>query len=216
MDDDRGIPLRVLVLSADRLTLGGLTAILEQETDVLAVALEDPDQLTREMVADADVLLWEPDWDVLMNDLVDDWAVVTELIEEGMPVVAILPNGDYDGYFRQIGVTGLLPRTVRPRTLRAALHAAAAGLIVTDPAFVVSRPLSFAPLRQEMPSALTPRELEVLLLVAEGLTNRAIGSRLGISANTAKFHVQAVLAKLGVSSRTEAVVQATRLGLLTL
>ncbi len=216
MDDYRGIPLRVLVFSADRLTLGGLTSILEQEADVLAVALEDSAQLTRKMVADADVLLWEPDWDARAADRVDDWAVVTDLIEEGMPVVAILPNSVSDGYLRQIGVTGLLARAVRPPTLRAALHAAAAGLIVTDPAFAESRPLSLAPPRQEMPPLLTPRELEVLTLVADGLTNRAIGSRLGISANTAKFHVQAVLAKLGVSSRTEAVVQATRLGLLTL
>jgi DNA-binding CsgD family transcriptional regulator len=63
---------------------------------------------------------------------------------------------------------------------------------------------------------LTPREREVLALLAEGLSNKAIADRLAISEHTAKFHVNAVLAKLGVQRRTEAVVRAARLGLVTL
>ena len=63
---------------------------------------------------------------------------------------------------------------------------------------------------------LTPRETEVLELMADGLTNKAIAQRLGISDHTVKFHVNAILGKLGAQSRTEAVVRATRLGLLFL
>ena len=63
---------------------------------------------------------------------------------------------------------------------------------------------------------LTPRETEVLQLLADGLTNKAIAQRLGISDHTVKFHVNAVLGKLGAQSRTEAVVRASRLGLLQL
>jgi DNA-binding NarL/FixJ family response regulator len=63
---------------------------------------------------------------------------------------------------------------------------------------------------------LTPRESEVLYLLAEGLTNKAIAHRLEISDHTVKFHVNAILGKLNAQSRTEAVVQATRLGLLLL
>jgi two-component system nitrate/nitrite response regulator NarL len=63
---------------------------------------------------------------------------------------------------------------------------------------------------------LTPRELEVLRLMAEGLPNKTVALRLGISEHTVKFHVNAILGKLGVSSRTEAVVHATRLGLILL
>jgi two-component system, NarL family, nitrate/nitrite response regulator NarL len=63
---------------------------------------------------------------------------------------------------------------------------------------------------------LTPRELEVLELVAEGLSSKLIAVRLGISEHTAKFHVNAIMTKLGVQSRTEAVVRAARLGLLSL
>jgi DNA-binding NarL/FixJ family response regulator len=58
--------------------------------------------------------------------------------------------------------------------------------------------------------------MEVLHLLAEGLTNRAIAERLHISEHTAKFHVNAILGKLGASSRTEAVVRAARLGLTSL
>jgi DNA-binding NarL/FixJ family response regulator len=63
---------------------------------------------------------------------------------------------------------------------------------------------------------LTPRETEVLQLLADGLTNKAIAQRLGISDHTVKFHVNSVLGKLGAQSRTEAVVRASRLGLLLL
>jgi len=63
---------------------------------------------------------------------------------------------------------------------------------------------------------LTPRETEVLQLMADGLTNKAIAQKLSISEHTVKFHVNAILGKLGVQSRTEAVVRATRLGLLLL
>jgi two-component system nitrate/nitrite response regulator NarL len=63
---------------------------------------------------------------------------------------------------------------------------------------------------------LTPRELEVLRLVAEGLPNKTIAARLDISEHTVKFHVNTILGKLGVASRTEAVVRATRLGLILL
>lgn len=61
---------------------------------------------------------------------------------------------------------------------------------------------------------LTARELEVLVLVADGLRNREIATRLGISDHTVKFHLAAVFGKLGVSSRTEAVRRGFQLGLI--
>jgi DNA-binding NarL/FixJ family response regulator len=64
--------------------------------------------------------------------------------------------------------------------------------------------------------ALTPREAEVLSLMAEGLSNKLIADRLRISEHTAKFHVNAILNKLGAETRTEAVVLAARRGLLML
>ncbi|MGH2536960.1 MAG: response regulator transcription factor, partial [Candidatus Promineifilaceae bacterium] len=73
-----------------------------------------------------------------------------------------------------------------------------------------------APLEEPPLEPLTPRELEVLGLLAEGLTNKAIALRLGISEHTVKFHLNAILSKLGAQSRTAAVVRATRLGLIPL
>ena len=64
--------------------------------------------------------------------------------------------------------------------------------------------------------ALTPRELQVLELLAEGLPNKAIAARLGISDQTVKFHVASIAAKLGATNRTDAVRLALRRGLLTL
>jgi DNA-binding CsgD family transcriptional regulator len=68
----------------------------------------------------------------------------------------------------------------------------------------------------ESPESLTPREREVLELLAHGLSNRRIGERLGISEHTAKFHVASLCGKLGAVSRTEAVSRGVRRGLLTL
>jgi len=64
--------------------------------------------------------------------------------------------------------------------------------------------------------ALTPREVEVLELLAEGLSNKAVAERLGISDQTVKFHVASISGKLGASNRTDAVRRAARRGLITL
>jgi DNA-binding CsgD family transcriptional regulator len=68
----------------------------------------------------------------------------------------------------------------------------------------------------ESDTALTPRELEVLALVAEGASNKTIARRLGISVHTAKFHVGSLLDKLDATGRTDAVAAAARLGLIHL
>ncbi len=68
----------------------------------------------------------------------------------------------------------------------------------------------------EQDPAFTPRELEVLRLVAEGASNKAIARRLGISVHTAKFHVGSLLDKLDATGRTDAVAQAARLGVIQL
>jgi DNA-binding NarL/FixJ family response regulator len=72
---------------------------------------------------------------------------------------------------------------------------------------------SEASLPKELPEGITPREAEVLELMARGLTNPQIGEELGISRGTAKVHVQNIIAKLGVSDRTQAAVRAVELGL---
>jgi DNA-binding CsgD family transcriptional regulator len=92
----------------------------------------------------------------------------------------------------------------------------AEGLLVVDPVLAEAVLRPGAPTVPPLVEPLTPREGEVLALLVEGLSNRAIAARLGISEHTAKFHVGAVLGKLGAESRAEAVTLAARLGLVVL
>ena len=114
------------------------------------------------------------------------------------------------------GARGLLLRTSSPAGLAAALTAVAQGLAVLDPELTAA----VSPVRDSAPPPLnvdlTPREQEVLQLLAEGLPNKAIADKLGISEHTAKFHINSILGKLSARSRTEAVTRATRLGLIVL
>jgi two-component system, NarL family, nitrate/nitrite response regulator NarL len=113
-------------------------------------------------------------------------------------------------------VLGVLSREIDGERLRAAVHAAASGLVVLDESTARGLAASRSPPLAPLEDVLTARELEVLELVAEGLSNKLVAARLGISEHTAKFHVNAILAKLGVQTRTEAVVRAARLGLVSL
>ena len=117
------------------------------------------------------------------------------------------------------GIRALLPIDVSPDQLTAALHAAAAGLVVLQPtgisvAFPAAAPAS-QPLA-ELPEPLTRREREVLQMLAAGLANKEIAARLNISDHTAKFHVAAILGKLGAATRTEALALGIRRGLVLL
>jgi DNA-binding CsgD family transcriptional regulator len=102
---------------------------------------------------------------------------------------------------------GYLPRAPSPDQLRAAVAAVAAGLFVSGAAAAPSETIA---------EDLTPREADVLRLLADGLSNREMAASLGISENTVKFHVASLYSKLGVQSRAEAVLQAVRQGLLPL
>lgn len=102
---------------------------------------------------------------------------------------------------------GLLPAGAEAAEVDAALRAVAQGLIVRSPG---SRTSGFSAVQEaEARPLLTPRETQILDAIADGLTNKAIARRLGISLHTVKFHVESVFRKLGASTRTEAVARAT-------
>ena len=114
----------------------------------------------------------------------------------------------------------IVPREAPAAELRAAVTAAAHGFTVL-PAALAARllPAHVAGAGEGLDEGLeplTPREREVLELLGQGLSNRRIGERLGISEHTAKFHVASVCGKLGASSRIEAVSRGVRRGLITL
>jgi two-component system, NarL family, response regulator YdfI len=122
------------------------------------------------------------------------------------------------------GVRAVLPNDVSPEQLVAALQAAATGLLVLHPAQVAAQASSHvfasAPQRarqlNELTEPLTPRENEVLQMLASGLANKEIAAKLAISEHTIKFHVASILGKLGAATRTEAVSVGIRRGLILL
>jgi DNA-binding NarL/FixJ family response regulator len=160
-----------------------------------------------------DAVVWDVGWNAARG--AEQLALAGEL---GAPVIALLPDADAARNAWIYGVQGLLLRSSTPERIMAAISAAAQGSVVLAPeiasVLVRTAPTSIA--SSAPPEALTPRELDVLRLMAEGLPNKAIAARLGVTEHTIKFHVNAVLAKLGAQSRTEAVVRATRLGLIPL
>ena len=118
---------------------------------------------------------------------------------ETRPVVA-LGGADAD-------LAGVLARDAGLSQIDAAIRAVSAGLIVRAPD---ATDLGFGAMRETDRSALlTPRELDVLAALAEGMTNKAIARRLNISLHTVKFHVESLFRKLGARTRTEAVAKAS-------
>jgi DNA-binding CsgD family transcriptional regulator len=102
---------------------------------------------------------------------------------------------------------GVLPRDADASQIDAAIRAVAAGLIVRVQG---SREAGFGAMRDtDAHALLTPRELEVLAALAEGMTNKAIARRLDISLHTVKFHMESLFRKLGARTRTQAVAKAS-------
>lgn len=113
----------------------------------------------------------------------------------------------------RLGVRALLPRDASAAEVLAAVDAASAGLAVVDPRELELLLPAGSPVSAENPP-LTPREIEVLRLMAEGDANKNIAWKLGISEHTVKFHVASILSKLNASTRAEAVALGMRRGLI--
>ncbi len=211
----------VLIVADDALARAGLAALLVDEPTVTVAgrtgAAED---LAAALASYApDVVLWDLGWHPERS--IDHLLAVADAAP---PIAALLPDGDSAAAAWLAGARGLLPRDAAPQVIAAALLALAEGLAVVAPDFAPTFGVAVPPHILPAPSQgvalpvepLTARELEVLRLLAEGLPNKTIAQRLRISEHTVKFHVNAILGKLGAASRTEAVVRATRLGLLLL
>ncbi len=203
--------LRVLVVSLDRLSRAGLAAVLDQQPGLTVMAQVSGDEnslLTLDVYA-PDVIVWDVSWDT--SSAMDNLRL---LPENTPPVLALAATENQAAQARAAGAQAFLSRDASPEALAAAIVALSYGLRVTDPALAGgSAPAAPGP---GSASLLTPREQDVLRLLAEGLPNKGVASRLGVSEHTVKFHVNSIMGKLNAQSRTEAVTLATRLGLLPL
>jgi DNA-binding NarL/FixJ family response regulator len=166
--------------------------------------------------------------DVVVMDLlmpVMDGIAATAAIKTAHPEVEVIALTSFIEEERVVealgaGATGFLLKDAEADDLAAAIRAAMAGEVHLDPAVagIVARRMRGGPDRGPADpraaalAALTPRERDVLAAVADGLSNRAIGERLGITERTARTHVSNLLAKLGLSSRTQAALLAVQHG----
>jgi DNA-binding NarL/FixJ family response regulator len=140
------------------------------------------------------------------------------LDQPGIAIVMLTVSEDEDDLFAAIkaGARGYLLKNLEARELRSMLEAIARGDAAISPATAFRIIREFArphPEAGDIESTLTARELDVLGLVTAGLRNKEIASRLGISENTAKFHLRNILEKLHAESRTELATRAVREGL---
>lgn len=205
--------LRVLIVAADPLARSGLASLLTGQPGLEIAGQSDG---SGDLAAEIEV--YQPD--VILYDLGWDATVLLERLQDlpagGPPVLALIPEQDLIARVWPGLAIGALRRQADASRLMTALEAVNRGLAVLDPAYAASMREPPPAALPELEEALTPRELEVLRAVAEGLSNKAIALQLGISEHTVKFHVNTILGKLGAQSRTDAVVRATRLGLIAL
>ncbi len=207
--------LRLIVLADDPLVRAGLAALAATLPDCVVVSQGHGDVLFDAsaglLEVSADVVLWDAGWEI-------DEKQSEERLGEAIPVLALVPDVESAAAVWRLGVRNIIDRShgMLEEELPAAIAATAAGLVVLAPSFARTLSLGDAPVETEPAIDLTPREIEVLTLLAEGLTNKAIAHQLTISDHTVKFHVNAILTKLDAQSRTDAVVRATRLGLISL
>ena len=205
MTDGQEARLRVLVVAASPALRAGLASLLagDRLLDPIVAEGVDVGAVSAPSAIVVDYSTGEPE-EILS-------------VAEAFPGTALIMIGAdpaTDGPGLSGAPVAYLPSDVDAAALAAAVRAAAAGLIVLDPTVAGATGIHAHARTSDNAETLTMREREVLLLVAEGLPNKAIARELGISEHTAKFHVGSLLGKLGAASRTEAVTLATRRGIL--
>jgi DNA-binding NarL/FixJ family response regulator len=213
-------PLRVVVADDQTLVRTGFRMILTADgIDVVAEATTGVEAIDAVRRTRPDVVLM----DVRMPEM--DGLEATRRIltgAEGEPRVIILTTFDLDHYVYaalSAGAGGFLLKDVTPEHLVAAVRLVRSGDALLAPAITRRLVERFAgrdadALHRDL-SALTPRELEVLRLLAEGLSNAELAARLHLSEATVKTHVARILAKLGLRDRVQAVIVAYETGLVS-
>jgi two-component system, NarL family, response regulator YdfI len=211
--------IRVLIAASSEIMCAGLEALLATYPALVTVGRW---QVMAGLAAQVEAQ--QPDIVLLELELPDDDTLaILEALAAGPhpPAVVVLTDdthGTWAAEALRTGVQAILPRQAHAHEIVAAIEAAAAGLVVLHRDTIESLlpMLSSAPrgLPGSSQQALTPREIEVLNMLAEGLGNKAIAWRLGISEHTVKFHLGSIFSKLNASSRTEAVTLGIRQGLI--
>ena len=212
--------IRLLVVDDQALFREGLCRLLDSHPDFIVVgeAGNGAEAVARAKEVRPDVILMD-----LRMPVVDGVAATRQICESaiGARVIALTTFDDDELVFDclRAGASGYLLKATSPDDLTNAIRRVAQGESILDPSVTTKVVAEFTrlanqvPRSQPLPEPLSARELEVLRLVARGATNRAIADTLSIAEGTARNHVTNILAKLGVTARTQAAVKAKELGL---
>ncbi|MET9262876.1 response regulator transcription factor [Amycolatopsis sp. NPDC004079] len=202
--------IRLLLADDHPVVRAGLRAVLETEPDLEVVAEASSAEEAVRLAAEVDVVLMDLQFGSGMHG---SEATAEITASSDAPKVLVLTTYDTDGDILaaiEAGATGYLLKDAPPEDLAAAVRNAATGQTVLAPA-VAHRLMN----RMRTPAAaLSPREIEVLGLVADGLSNLEISKRLFLSQATVKSHLVHIYTKLGVDSRTAAVAAGKEQGLI--
>jgi DNA-binding NarL/FixJ family response regulator len=209
-------PITVFLVDDHRVVRSGVSAYLAQVEDIVVVGEAGDGRAALDRLATMEPSGELPD--VVLMDLlmpVMGGTEATRTIKARWPVVEVVAMTSFveESTVREAleaGAAGYLLKDADAEEVAVAIRAAAAGKMHLDP--TVARLLADAVRRPRPDSTLTPRELEVLTLVADGAANRRIAEVLGVTERTARTHVSAILAKLGLVSRTQAALWAVRSG----
>ena len=211
--------IRVYIIAASALARSGIENLLAGRGVSIVGSGGSLDALAEQLLdAQADALvLHVPNGN---SDSIAEALANSQLTSE-LTVAVLLdqPQASLVSGLLRAGVRAILPTHITREQLLAALNAAVAGLVVLDSAELSSwipEPAPTSASAAELAEPLTPREREVLQMLASGLANKEIAAKLSISDHTAKFHVASILGKLGASTRTEAVAIGIRRGLVLL
>jgi DNA-binding NarL/FixJ family response regulator len=217
------VTIRVAIVDDQEVVRSGFAALLETQPDLEVVGVAGDGATALELCRgrQPDVVLM----DVRMPTMDGIEATRRIVLEDGeTPRVLVLTTFDLDEYVYDAlaaGASGFLLKDATAEELFDAVRVVAAGDALLSPRVTRRLITEFTRLRPKQPSSpvaleeLTPRETEVLRLVAEGLSNAEIAQRLIVSEETVKTHVGHVFAKLGVHDRAQAVVIAYESGLVT-
>jgi DNA-binding NarL/FixJ family response regulator len=211
-------PVKVFVVDDHTVVRRGLHAYLETVDDMEVIGEAAEGRAALDEIAELVVAGRSPDvvlMDLLMPgmDGVTATAAITRRYPE-MEVVAMTSSTQTDMVHRalQAGAAGYLLKDAEADEVASAIRAACRGEVHLDPAIARELTRSLLAPQPQTVHSLTEREREVLVLVADGLSNQQIADALVISERTARTHVSNILSKLGVASRTQAALLAIREG----